>query len=254
MAEFNLDIGPLTDRPPLSKILVYGESGVGKTVFASSAPRPILWLESEGGTSSIGNPKDIDIAKVKGLEDYREALKYLLANPKKYKTIVIDSLSETQAAVLKDIMGAVLTADPTRDEFSPQFSEWSRLTGVIREIARAFRDLEMNLVITTLQRSDEDKMTGRTKVRPRLSPTMAEELPSFMDAVMYMYSATENAGEVSNIPDAEEKIVVVRNGLLAPTGKYIAKLRAPQGSNPPTFLKEPTFPKVHDLIFPKKTA
>lgn len=253
MAEFNLDIGPLTDRKPLSKILVYGESGVGKTVFAASAPRPILWLESEGGTSSIGERENIDIAKVKGLEDYREALKYLLANPKKYKTVVIDSLSETQAAVLKDIMGAVLTADPSRDEFAPQFSEWSRLTGVVREICRAFRDLDMNLVITTLQRSDEDKMTGRVKVRPRLSPTMAEELPSFMDAVVYMYSSTENAGEVGGIPTAGEEAVVTRNGLLTPTGKYIAKIRAPKGSNPPNFIQEPTFGKVHDLIFPKPT-
>ena len=64
-ATFNLEIGPLTDRKPLSKILVYGESGVGKTVFASTAPRPILWLESEGGTSSIGNREGIDLARVK---------------------------------------------------------------------------------------------------------------------------------------------------------------------------------------------
>lgn len=252
--EFTLDIQKLTDRARFLKTLVYGESGSGKTVFASTAPRPILWLESEGGTSSIGDGTDIDVAKVAGLDSYREALKYLLANPEEYKTVVIDSLSETQAAVLKDIMNAVLTIDPSRDEFNPQFPEWGRLTGVTREIARAFRDLPMHLVITTLQREDTDAMTGRTKVRPRLSPTMAEELPGFMDAVLYLYAASANEGEVGvdGIPATESGITIVRNGLLAPTGKYIAKLRAPQGSNPPAYLRDPDFPKVFDLIFPKK--
>lgn len=245
-----LKIEALEERDAYANILVYGESGVGKTVFASTAPRPILWLESEGGTSSIGDKKGIDIARVSGLETYREALVYLESNPGKYKTVVIDSFSETQAAVLKDIMGAVKRLDPTRDEFSPQWDEWGRLTGIMREIARAYRDLPANVIITALQREDKDDLTGRVKVRPRLSPTLADELPAYMDAVLYLYAATARAGEVDGegVQKDDEGVTVIRNALIKPTGKYIAKARIPKGAPAPDFIADPTFEKVTDLL------
>lgn len=245
-----LVIEKLEERSSFANILVYGEPGVGKTVFASSAPKPILWLESEGGTLSIGDKKGIDIARVGGLSTYREALVFLEANPGKYATVVIDSFSETQAAVLKSIMQNVREIDPARDEFMPQFGEWGRLTGIMREIARAYRDLPANLVITALQREDKDDMTGKVKIRPRLSPTLADELPAFMDAVGYLYTATPKKGEVDDegIEADDEGQTIIRNMLLAPTGKYAAKLRAPKGSEPPEFITDPTFDQVAKLL------
>lgn len=255
MSKSTLKIEKLEERDQHAKVLVYGEPGVGKTVFASSAPRPILWLESEGGTVSIGDKSGIDIAKVQGLETYREALTYLQANPDTYKTVVLDSFTETQAAVLKEIMKAVHAADIQRDEFSPQYSEWGRLVGVMREIARGFRDLEMHVVITALTREDKDDMTGTSKIRPRLSPALAEELPGFMDVCGYMYTATKKKGEVdtegvsfSTDDEDDDEPVIVRNMLLIPTGKYIAKVRAPEGTEPPQVLHQPKFSDVLDVL------
>ena len=250
-----LNIEKLVDRPAALKVLIYGDPGVGKTVFASTAPRPILWLESEGGTQSIGDKKDIDIARVTGLGDYREALTYLVNNPDKYQTVVIDSLSETQAHVLKDIMRTVVSLDPKRDEFAPQFGEWGKLTGVMREIVRAYRDLPMNVIFTALTREDKDDLTGRTRIRPKLSPSLADDVPAFVDACIYLYTATSKSGEVAKDgaqPD-EEGLTIVRNGLLKPTGKYVAKLRAPKGSNPPDFLPDPTFDAISKLVYPSKS-
>lgn len=248
-----LSIEKLTDRPAFVKALIYGESGTGKTVLASTAPRPILWLESEGGTNSIADREGIDIARVHGLDTYREALQYLEANPGIYKTVVIDSFSETQAAVLKDIMRGVKAQDPTRDEFMPQFGEWGRLTAVMREIARAFRDLPANVVITALQREDKDDMTGRIKIRPRLSPTLADELPAFMDLVGYLYVATAKGGEVAKkgveVADGEEDgPTIVRNLLIKPTGKYVAKARVPRGNPHPDYIADPTFEKLVEVL------
>jgi len=245
-----LKIESLEERSHFANILVYGEPGVGKTVFASTAPKPILWLESEGGTLSIGDKSGIDIARVAGLATYREALIFLEANPGKYASVVIDSFSETQAAVLKDIMNNVRRDDPSRDEFMPQFGEWGRLTGIMREIARAYRDLPANVVITALQREDKDDMTGKVKIRPRLSPTLADELPAFMDAVGYLYTATPKKGEVDDegVEADEDGQTIIRNMLIAPTGKYAAKIRAPKGSNPPEFITDPTFDSVAKLL------
>ena len=245
-----LDIEALEERPTHANVLVYGEAGVGKTVFASTAPRPILWLESEGGTHSIGDKKDIDVVRVKTLEDYRQVLRYLHQNPDNYKTVVLDSLTETQALILKEIMRAAVASEPSRDEFAPLFAEWGRLAGVMREIIRSFRDLPMNTVFTALTREDTDEMTGRTKVRPRLQPAVADEIPGFMDAMGYLAVSTPKKGEVGakGVEEDEDGVSVVRNLLLVPTGKYAAKLRAPKGSNPPSHLADPTFEKVQELL------
>lgn len=247
MGVSKLQIEKLEEREQYANVLVYGESGVGKTTFASTAPRPILWLESEGGTASIGSKEGIDVAKVQGLETYREALYHLVNNPGDYKTVVLDSFTETQAGILKEIMKAAVQADSSRDEFSPLFSEWGRLTGVMREIARGFRDLPMHTVITALQREDTDELTGRVKVRPRLSPALADELPGFMDAVGYLY-AKGNIVDAKALKEEGEAPEVERVMLLRPTVKHVAKLRAPKGSNPPDYLVNAEFEDVAALL------
>lgn len=241
---FKLDIQKLGERSKTANILVYGEAGVGKTTFAATAPRSILWLEAEGGTNSIGDTKGIDVVTMDGLESYREVLKYAQANPDAYETFVIDSISEVQAAILSEIMRGVAADDFTRDEFAPQFGEWGKLTGVMRAILRSYRDLPANVIFTALTREDKDELTGKSKVKPRLSPALAEEIPAFMDAVLYMGTSTEKLGE-----DADAETVVTYKGLLKPTGKYVAKLRTPNGvENVPTSIDDPTFDAVAALM------
>jgi len=244
--KFALDIEKLSERPKHAKMLVYGDSGVGKTVFASSAPRPMLWIESEGGTNSIADPKGIDIVKASGLDTYREALQYLRSDEgRKYKTVVLDSFTETQASVLKEIMVAVHAADGTRDEFTPQFQEYQRLVGVMREIVRGFRDLPMHVVVTALTREDKDELTGRTAVRPRLSPAIASEIPGFMDVVGYMYTTTE---KIEDQEVNDDQVEIHRNFLCVSTGKYLAKVRAPEGTEIPSHLKSPKFKDVAKYV------
>ena len=245
-----LNIEALEERTPFVNVLVYGEAGVGKTVFASTAPRPILWLDSEGGTASISDKKGIDVARVSGLDTYREAVDYLEANPDTYQTVVFDSFTETQAHILKGLMRKAKALDPTRDEHLPQFDEYRVATGIMRAIIREFRDLPIHVVITALQREDKDDLTGRVRIRPRLLPTFADELPGFLDAVLYLHATTANKGEVDEegIAADDEGVTVIRNALIKPTGKYAAKIRAPKGTDPPDFITDPTFDNVAELL------
>ncbi|KKL49151.1 hypothetical protein LCGC14_2318380 [marine sediment metagenome] len=243
--DFELNIEALSERSKFVKILVYGESGVGKTVFASTAPRPILWLESEGGTNSIADPKGIDIVRVDNLNTYREALLFLKSKKgAKYKTVVLDSFTETQATVLKEIMKFAQTKDPTRDEFAPQLQDYQRMTGMMREIVRGFRDLDMHVIITALSREDKDELTAKVRVAPRLSPAIASEIPGFMDAMIMAYTATDDNGEL----EEGEQPEIHRNFLLVPTGKYAAKVRAPEGSEVPTVLRNAKFEDIAKIV------
>ena len=159
-------------------------------------------------------------------------------------------MTETQAILLKEIMLHVVDIDASRDRYSPFYDEWGRLAGVMRDIVRGFRDLPMHTIFTALTREDTDEMTGHTKVQMRLQPAVAFEMPGFMDVVGYMYTATVKSGEVGTegAGEAEEgEEMIVRNMLIKPSGKYVAKIRVPADQETPDFIREPTWEKVARL-------
>jgi len=81
-------------------MLVYGPPGVGKTTFASTAPKPLI-IDLENGTMSLLG-RDVDVAQVETLSDAREAIKYALNNG--YKTVVIDSITRYAELQLEEIL------------------------------------------------------------------------------------------------------------------------------------------------------
>src|SRR5512140_3187219 len=74
------------------KMVVYGNSGVGKTVFASTAPKP-LFLSVEAGLLSIAH-KDIDVVEINSTEDLNGAFDLLKNGKHQYESVVLDSLTE----------------------------------------------------------------------------------------------------------------------------------------------------------------
>ena len=151
-------------------------------------------------------------------------------------------------------MHEVAANDPGRDEFAPLFSEWGKVTNVMRAILRAYRDLEINVIFTALTREDKDDLTGRVKVGPRLTPAVSDDAQAFMDAVIYLAATTPKKGEVgSKGVEADEEglrlqIDMQEKVLLKPTGKYSAKVRSPRGADVPDFLTNPTFDDVEELL------
>ena len=59
--------------------LVYGESGIGKTVLCTTAPRPLI-MSAEKGLLSIADT-DVDIVEVSSLAEIKEVYNLLKKNP-----------------------------------------------------------------------------------------------------------------------------------------------------------------------------
>jgi hypothetical protein len=74
------------ERP--MRVLVYGTEGIGKTTFASCAPRPIF-IASEDGTS------ELDVSRFPGpqtWQDVLDAVEELTTGAHDYQTLVVDTL------------------------------------------------------------------------------------------------------------------------------------------------------------------
>jgi hypothetical protein len=157
------------------KALIYGPSGAGKTVFGSTAPRPIF-ASAESGLLSIAEkaPSYVDI---RSFADLQNLLSFLRKDGHDFKTVIIDSISEINEIIKQEIEKKTGKALESRD--------WDDLSKKLRSILRAFRDLPMHVLFISLEKAekDEDKIV---KIVPLLNGKAATEVASYMDIVGYL--------------------------------------------------------------------
>lgn len=188
-----LTIAPVKERSQYINILLYGDSGVGKTRLAGSADavpslRKVLFVDIEGGTTTLVNSyPNCEVVRVKNWKEMQQVYDALYNKDVDYNTVVLDSLTEIQKFNMSDIMMSVVQKRPDLDPDVPSMREWGKNLEQIRRFVRGFRDLEINTIFTALARSERDERTGITYTKPSLSGKMADEVAAFLDIVGYLY-------------------------------------------------------------------
>lgn len=222
--------------------LIYGPPGSGKTTLGGSAALRVktLIISAESGLLSLQNLRDkdgkapeIDYIKIKNFHDLEDAFHFLKNDKHTYQAVVIDSLTEIQR-VCKD---AILESTK-RDAL--QMADWGTLALKIERMVRAFRDMPMHLIVTALEDSETDKITGEVKVWPALQGSVQKQLPAYFDLVLYSFTREIGEGQERR---------TVHSVLTQNSGKYVAKDRS---GKLPKVLDDPSFGKIFDLIFKPK--
>ncbi len=233
-----LKVQPVSERPQVVNMLVYGDPGVGKTVLAGSASEveamsPVLFIDVEGGTMSLRNKyPQVDVVRVASWSDMTNVYNDIASSTDSYKTIVLDSLTEIQKFSMYNIMRDLVMGDPDRDPDVPGIREWGKNSEQIRRFVRAFRDLSVNTIFTALSATDKDQKTGITLSRPYLSGKLASEVAGFLDIVCYMYI---------RVVEGDVRRLMLTSG----TDSCVAKDRS--DSLPPV-LEEPDMKTIHNIV------
>lgn len=244
-----LGVGELTQW---AKLLIYGVPGAGKTYLAGQAAEveamsPVLFIDIEGGTKTIRNLyPQVDVVRVKDVFDPKSGK--LVASSwrklqdvyedirkgagKKYKTLVIDSLTEAQKVSMYSVLATPSPNGRERDPDIPEMRDWGKSGEQVRRFVRSFRDLDCHVIFTALANDVKDPMSGSVNVKPSLPGKLADEIPAYLDEVLYLYCKPNKEG-------VERKI------LTEPNGKYIAKDRS---GKLPTVVHDPTMSKLADFI------
>lgn len=243
-----LPITKVQERSPFLNILLYGESGTGKTILMGSADavpemRPVLIVDIEGGTESLRSYyPDVDTVRVTTWREMQAVYEELRRGNTKYQTVGLDSLTEIQKfnmyQIMKDLIDKKGDASNV-DMDVPSMREWGKNLEQIRKFVRAFRDLPMHTVFTALVRQDKNSMTGAVNNKPSLSGKMADEVAAFLDIVAYYY--------VKEIPvEGKSESEVHRMLLTRRTPTFVAKDRS---DKLPQVVADPTMLDLYRIMY-----
>lgn len=236
-------------------LIVFGGPGVGKTFFAGTAAddprtRRVLFCDAEKGTSTIawrGRTQDdpgLDIYRMGHRRDFGEDMQDMITQfrvweqrrardgtPLPYNCVVLDSLTE-----VADKTKAVMLRQPNPKRDDPDdlaWGEWSTLYNKLRSLITFFRDLDVHLIVTALEREIDGK------IYPSLpGKQMAPKLPAFFSMVGRL-DVVPTPGAPGQPPRQERRL------LLANSAKYIAKDRSAPAGLLPRHVVNPT---VTDLL------
>jgi len=176
----------------LFKILVIGDYGSGKSIFASTFPTPAFVFDFDKGILSYRG-KDFDYTSYnidpKGWiefdKDFLEIKKAVAEG--KYKTLIVGSTS-----TMSDLaMERALQLDPKRSTTNgPLWNvHYSIVKNLVEGKLRQIMQLECNIVIIAHLQVIKDEETGAViSTQPLLPGALAQKIPGYFDEVYYAFN------------------------------------------------------------------
>lgn len=207
------------------KMLIYGQSGAGKSWLASTAPAPFVLLTEENGRQSIrqSNP----LARVVRASDIGTVREFMRAAAEDKlralgcQTIVIDSLTEVQR-LMKD---EILAKKPQGEGMALQ--DWGELTERMRRFMRLVRDVPYHVVATALE-ATSDEEGGPRHVFPSFEgKKLHNEVAQYFNAVGYCFKKERASGDGSRAVDHACMVEGPSRFLVKPCSPLTGVLQAP---------------------------
>ena len=237
--------------------LFYGRSGTGKTSLAATFPGPVLLIDvMDEGTDSISDVKGIDVTEVTSLEELEDIYWFLKDGDHKYKTVIIDTVSQLQMVCLEEIVGEGKKGKKVGDWGSMSQKQWGQIASYMKEWLINFRDLsryELDIVFLAQDRvfnaSEEEAGDGEImpEVGPGLSPSVAKTLAAAVSMVGNTFiRSREVVKEVNGKKVRRQKTEYCLR--VGPNPVYTTKVRKPRGNVAPDFIIDPSYDAIIDLI------
>lgn len=164
--------------PTTVKMMIYGQSGMGKTTLALSAPRPLL-LDFDGGVKRVNmaHLDDVDIVQVSQWQDVQQVVQEDLSA---YQTIVVDTIGKMMDFIITYKCG-------TRQ---PQIHDWGGINAEFAWMARTLSQLDKNVVFVAHR--DTRKEGDDTVFVPSLREKSYNSIVTELDLLGYMEMRSEN--------------------------------------------------------------
>lgn len=214
-----------------AKIMIYGESGVGKTIAAlelaqaiTPADKRILYLDAvEGWVSVLNHPhlkKRTTRMRYLGrsqIDKIAEEVDKEDSPITKFGTIILDELSTMSKNDLDIVLAARAKADKGKDPDVPTQPDYLSNTERMRRTSIKLLKTSANIILVSHLREDKDQRTGVVTIKPAFMPKFSETLRENCHVVALM-TADERK-------DEEGVVSYLRLLQVHPTKGSVAKTR-----------------------------
>jgi phage nucleotide-binding protein len=237
----------------------YGPSGTGKTTISGSFPTPILLADcKDRGTDSLGNMpiESLAVTDIETWDDLETLYHDLLDNPKKYKTVVIDTVTQLQQIAIESVLEKKKKKSnkAAGDWGSMTKQEWGDVASMMKQYIVLFRDLPMNVVFLAQQRAfnvDDEADNAEQQLLPevgaRVSPSVRDALNAAVDVIGSTFIR-----QVVVTKEIKGKKVKKRKSQyclrVGPNPIYTAKIRKDKDIEVPDFLIDPSYDDIMAII------
>lgn len=193
------------------RFFIYGESGSGKTVAASTFPRP-LFLDLEDGMASV--TRDVDSIRITTWEELYSALDFVVNEDHEYQTVILDSLNEVQALFLKYVVEAYPAVKRSYKAL-PGMSDYGFMISEVDSVVRVLKALPIHVVFLAQVRARE---YDTDMVMPQLiGKNSSQNICRLMDIVGYLYKQEANGSTTRHAAfDVTNFVTKDRSGRLPP--------------------------------------
>lgn len=188
----------LDEIPSHAKVLVYGDTGAGKTFLGATAPDPVVLLtEVEvslptlkyvARTRSV-KPK---VIIVDSLDAFESAVEFLESGKHDFKTVVVDSVTDLNRMICQEMISRGVAARPTHDLDSPEPGDWYKITERTRKYILQLRNLPIHVVAICLALDMREEMFLAPSVAPK---KLAVELPGLFNTVGHLEKVETPGGK-----------------------------------------------------------
>lgn len=235
---------PIAELPSMMAVLAYGRSGTGKTTFSSTFPKPLLLLDvREKGTDSVANVPGIDVAHITTWQEFVDVYWYLSKGGHKYKTVVIDQVTQLQDLAILQAM----KDDGKAETEAISKRNWGQGAGLLKSWLLNFRDLIDQDIHVVFLAHDRVTAGGDEDQEDQLEPSIgARVMPS---VASFLYGAVKMIGntfirETFTIVDKRKKRSVEYAMRIGPHASYTTKTRSPVGVTAPDVIVDPSYDKL----------
>lgn len=251
----------LSRAKPVSKIdkprswVIYGRAGTGKTTLAGTFPGPILLLDvKDEGTDSVSDVKGLDVFEVESCDDLEEIF-WELKDGSKYKTVVIDTITQLQQIRVEEVSESKgLKGNKSAGDWGTLTKQdWGSIASWLKKIITDFRSLDMEVVFLAQDRvfnaGEEESEDGM--IDPEVGPRLSPSVMSHLCAAVHMVGNTFIREHVSMKKVNGKKVEVRKKeyGLrLGPNSWYITKIRKPKKVDLPGFISNPSYDDIIEIV------
>lgn len=193
---------PVSEVSTSVNMLLYGDSGVGKTVFAGSGRengKNDLIIDVEGGTlSAARSNSQANVIPATDYDTFVSIVDAIEKEPDRFEWVVVDSLTKLQDVIWNKILEEAVAKSPSRSPYKKELQEYGEAQSRLKDLVERLKNSEANVLFIALADTEVDEDGNNVRV-PSIHGSQGRVqawVSAQMDVVAYLRVVQTKEGNV----------------------------------------------------------